>query len=342
MIDHFFIIFQALKRHHYLQANYMISKDFAQIAIHTVDFNDLKYSFGCPMDQTEEIIEYKDQRVYPPILVIEKPSGYQVIDGMNRVLHLASKGESTIEAFILKTQSPLDLLIEGILYAQTYKSLNIIEKASILHKLIHTFQVDKSDVINHYLPLLQVNPNSKLFKFLMKLNDLSHEMKNHILDNNIPLNLAYNLSQCTLNDQTILYQWIKKLKLGVNRLKFFLESLNFVCRRDQKSIETVLNSDIFAHYIDSEGKQSILEKNFIDDLYILRYPAYKEHLDKVQKLIRTFKLPPRWKIVTPKNMEGEGFHIHFQIKNREEYPLALEKLEAIHKNMGIEKLFTYL
>ncbi|GMT50236.1 MAG: hypothetical protein IEMM0008_1775 [bacterium] len=320
----------------------MISKDFIQIAIHTVDLNDLEYSFCYPIDQAGEVIEYKDQRSYPPILVIEKPSGYQVIDGMNRVLYLASTGESTIEAFILKIRPPLGLLRGGILYAQTYKSLNIIEKASILHKLIHPFQVDKSVVINHYLPLLHVNPSSKLFKWLMKLNDLSHEMKDHVLQDNIPLNLAYDLAQYTSSDQAILYQWIKKLKLGVNRLKFFLESLNFVCHRDQMSVEGILNSNIFAHYLNSKTKQSTLEKNFIDDLYTLRYPAYKEHLDKVQELIRTFKLPPRWKIIIPKNMEGEGFHIHFQIKNREEYPLALEKLEAIHKNMGIDQLFTYL
>ncbi len=320
----------------------MIRKDFAQIAVNAVDLDNLKYSFCYPLDQAEEIIEYKDQWVYPPILVAEQPTDYCVIDGMNRIRHLASKGETSIEGFIIKSQSPLDLLTEGILYAQTYKSLNLIEKASILHKLTHSFQVDESVVINHYLPLLLDNPSHRLFKLLMKLNDLSHEMKDHIIQDNISLNLAYDLSQYSIADQAALCIWIKKLKLGVNRLKFFVESLNFVCKRDQKSVEDILNSDIFVGYLSSEAKQSILEKNFINDLYTLRYPTYKEHLEQVQRVIRTFKLPPRWKIIPPKNMEGEGFHIDFHIRNQEEYPLALEKLEAIYKNLGIEKLFTYL
>ncbi|HEO64635.1 MAG TPA: hypothetical protein ENI73_02080 [Spirochaetes bacterium] len=324
------------------QAINMIRKDFAQIAIDAVDLGNLKYSFCYPLDQAKEVIEYKGQWAYPPILVTKQPSGYWVIDGMNRIRHLASRGETCIEGFIIKSQSPLDVLTEGILYARTYKSLNLIEKASILHKLIHSFQVDESVVINHYLPLLLDNPSHKRFKLLMKLNDLSHEMKNHIIRENTPLNLSYDLSQYSLGDQAILYSWIKKLKLGVNRLKFFIESLNFLCKRDQKSVENILNNDIFVAYLSSETKHNILEKNFINDLYTLRYPAYKEHLEQVQKVIRTFKLPPRWKINVAKNMEGEGFHIDFHIRNQEEYPLALEKLETIYKNQGIEQLFTYL
>jgi len=59
-------------------------------------------------------------------------------------------------------------------------------------------------------------------------------------------------------------------------------------------------------------------------------------------VIRGFKLAPRWKIVPPRNLEGEGFEINFKIRSIEDYKLALKKLESMFSNNGVEKLFNLL
>ncbi|MDH4129273.1 MAG: hypothetical protein OEV44_10990 [Spirochaetota bacterium] len=321
----------------------MSTKIFSEIQISNINLENTFYSFCYPNNLAYKFDKNGDELYYPPIILEKKSVNYNVVEGLDRVNYLKSLGEPKINAFIITNATPVELFRMGIFYTQTYKSLNLIEKSIIIDKLISLFKQDERTTANEYLPIIKEKPAVNLVKSLLELNKLSDTIKKYIVEQRFTLSFAKSFCNFTFEEQELIYKWIEKLKLGVNEVKYFLESLNFLSGRDSTCVKNILNGDLFTELL-SNNTESInsLKKKFQEVFLKLRFPDYKAHTDKIKNLIKSFKLEPNWKILPPKNLEGDGIDLIFHIKNEAEYAMVLNKLKVIYDNHSIENLFKLL
>ncbi len=327
----------------------MITKKFAIIDIKTIHLKDRLFESSFPDYAFEQITETEDEDHYPPVLLekIEKssenPYDYRIIEGFNRILYFQTRKKTLVEAFIYQGLSAISLFRKAIFHTLLFRDLNLIEKSIILNKLLTDFNIPENEIVQAYLPIIKEQPGRKLFNSILQLNHLTSDIKKYIVQERLTLSLAQKFCPFSIREQEIIQHFIRHLKLGVNKVKFLLETLVHISKRDNIAVIEVLDllKPISSIFSISESSPA-LQKQLTDELLRLRFPRYQQQLNEIQTVIKRFKLPPKWKIIPPKNLEGEGVEIHLYIKNKEEYCLALKKLESVLENKDIDELFNLL
>jgi hypothetical protein len=104
-----------------------------------------------------------------PVLLREKPEGYQIVSGFRRLSVLQELGVEEVESRIINA-SDVKLFSTALHENLTTRGLNTVETAIALHKLVHQFKVESHLVIRDYLPLFGLETNVKILStYLLSL-----------------------------------------------------------------------------------------------------------------------------------------------------------------------------
>ena len=319
-----------------------MTKKFVQIEPEKIE-EDSFYFISNTIEKDKQNEDKYAENIYPPIIIESNSDKYILIEGFERVTALKHRAIKEIDAFILPGSFSIENFIYSILYRKTFQQLNLIEKSVIVEKIINQFKIEGKKVVERYLPIIDEKPSRKILETLLLLNNLAQSTKQLIIRENLSLKIAREFLKYSIEEQETLFFWIDFLNLGVNKIKLVLESLNHLSKRDSKDISELLESNYFSELKDKEGISiNTLQDRFFGELLNMRFPQYQSQLSQVQEIIKRFKLPPRWKINPPKNLEGEGIEMNFYVRDVEEYQKVIEKLKSIDKSDDIGKLFDLL
>ena len=322
---------------------YQKNNKLMTIPLKEIDINNLEYFINYPADSRDPIYLFKGEFSYSPVLLTETDSGYTVVEGFNRINQLIQMPCSYVDAIILDDKDSLSLFTKGLLHRISFSSFNIIEQSSIITKLKKTYHLADRDIIENYLPILHENPSQHSLEALLSLDNLAGCIKNYVVENNIAAGLCLEFVQYSVREQEYLYSFIQKTKPGVNKLKIMLESLRHIIRRDNITITELLSDQPFTAVQQNEETSSkSLLITLIDLLSKIRYPEYHSHKSAVRAITDSFRLPPRWKISTPANYEGQGIELSFKIRDIRDYESAIKKLNDIYEDHSVKKLFEIL
>lgn len=265
-----------------------------------------------------------------PIMVREKSQGpgWQVINGFKRLSICGQLGLREVEAFSYRKSELGDL--QGFHMALqenlTTRGLKLMEKAMVLHKLIHQFGLSEDSVVRDYMPMLGLQPNLGILRKLSQLVHLPGEIGLYITEEEVSLGNAARFLEFSPEDQEEIGRLVPQMKLGENALKEFLTFLREICLRDGSKVRELVHREIGAIALDTNLSKAEKAQRMRRRLREMRFPRLTE-LEKVFREKRKgLGLGPGISLQPPPYFEGDTFRLEFGFKDVEQLKAILSEL----------------
>lgn len=299
-----------------------------------IDRSDELFSMNFETDLGRLRESVKQIGILEPIWLRRKGREFQIISGFRRfdVAHILGKGE--IRALIWK-ESKIDdrLAFRMSLHGNILgRGLNIVEKALVLEKLLSRFSVSREEVIQTYLPLLNLEPNENVLNSFLLMNTFSIDLKRYFLSHGLSLTNILLLAKFSREERASICSFLSPLRIGENVLREILTFLREISHRDGIGINDLLSSRKIEHVLSDSrlsGPQKIQAiRKFLREK---RYPRLSELEEMFRSCRKGMRLSPQVAITPPPFFEGDQFKIEIYFKSLEEYEGVLGELRNLSK-----------
>jgi ParB family transcriptional regulator, chromosome partitioning protein len=311
------------------------------ISLRQIDLSDQTFSVNFMPDVARLRSSVKAAGFIQPVLLREKPHGYQIVSGFRRISVARELGYDDIEARIFgeKEMEDLKLFLISLQENLTTRALNAIEKAIALEKLIDHFKIDPLVVTREFLPLFDLETNEKILNTFLSLARMEEEVKRYVLKEEVSRTNIRRLVALNVEDRKAVLVLLTSLKLGENSLREVLTLLEEITRRnrwaakkvvDLPEIETILtHPDLTPSQKTERVKKALMN---------LRYPRMSRLEEQFEKTKKELKLPSPLSLHHPPFFEGRGLRIGIQFTTLEEYRSALSFLSSLVEKQEFQEL----
>ena len=188
-----------------------------------------------------------------PLLVRERNEGrYQLVCGFKRAETLNHLSTSEVEAFVYPSDSLDDLQAMMLTVGHNLtRTLNLVEKAQTLKKLLD-FGVPEREVIDHYLPLIGLQPNVRILKQLTDLVSLERGLQEYLVQKSLSLSASTLFLHLDKESQEAILPLFEALGPGENRVKEIISFLREISLRDKVSIPALLSKEEIGEVLDDQ------------------------------------------------------------------------------------------
>jgi ParB family chromosome partitioning protein len=307
-------------------------KTIQKIPISHIDLTDETFSvnFVPDLDRLRSSIE--EIGLIQPVLLRKKQDGYQIVCGFRRISIIKEMGGSDILSMVLDEEEKEDLRLFLISLHENLatRSLNTIEKAIALDKLVRQFQIDSVTVIKKYLPLFDLEADEKILNTYLSLIQMEDETKIYVLKEEVSRTNIRRISSLSSKDRMALLSLISPLKLGENRLREILTFLEEVTKRDGLTIREILKRpEIQAVLSHQELTPPQRADRMKKALMGLRYPRMHNMEMKFEKKRKELNLPANASLQHQPFFEGKGLKMEFHFETVEGYRSIVSSLSKL-------------
>jgi hypothetical protein len=211
------------------------------------------------------------------------------------------------------------------------RPLNHIEKARTLEKLL-AFGVPEREVIDHYLPLLGLQPNVKILKQLTELLSLERGLQEYLVRKSLSLSTSTLFLHLDKASQEAILPLLEALGPGENRVNEIISNLREISLRDGTPIPSLLAKEEIGECIDDQETprpQRIEHVRRI--LKVMRFPRLTAMEDKFAVYKKSLSLPPQIAFHPPPFFEGEEFRMELRFKDFRRFRELVTRLRQITK-----------
>ncbi|NWF93982.1 MAG: ParB N-terminal domain-containing protein [Syntrophaceae bacterium] len=312
-----------------------------KIPLEQIDLSDETFSVNFMPDLKRLRSSIEEVGLIQPVLLRERPNGYQIVCGFRRVSIFRDLGRPEIEAGILKEKERDDLNLFSISLHEnlTSRGFNTVEKAIALAKLVQQFQVDPVVVTRTFLPLFSLEPHGKILGTYLSLAEMEDEVKRYVLKEEVSRFNIRILSSFGSEGRKALLPLLASLKLGENRLREMLTLLEEISLRDRIEVKDILHrpemETLLAEKELTPSQRAERVKKF---LLSLRYPRMREIEENFENRRKRLDLPSAVSIRHVPFFEGKGLRVEFQFEKMEEYRSILSSLSVLPERKEFQEM----
>jgi len=280
-----------------------------------------------------------------PIIVREKSRGacYQVISGFKRLTVCKQLGFEEIEAFSYRKLELSDL--EGFHMALhdnlSMRGLNLIEKAMVLHKLLHRFGLPKESIARDYMPMLGLQPNPKILVKIAQLVKVRAGIKRYIVEEEVSLGNATQFLEFAAEDQAEIGRLLSELKLGENTLKEVLTLLREISLRDGLKVRELVKGEIEGIASDTTNSRVHRTNRVRRRLQEMRYPRLMGLEKAFHEKRKGLGLSPGISLHPPPYFEGDTLRVEFRFGNVGEFKAIISKLTEASERKELGEMLEF-
>ncbi|MDI6786699.1 MAG: hypothetical protein QMD92_08340 [bacterium] len=275
--------------------------------------------------------------------ILKKGKEYTVICGRQRLLVLKDLGYVNIKAMICSPINDLQAFLLNIHDNIYHRDLNEIEKSIILYKLCHNFNIEKNQLINQYLPLLNFSKNKKILEDYLNIFNLDDKIKFMIIAKKISLKNSLKLLFLSKIDQEKVLNLITALSLNSNKQREIISLLEEISKRNKKSISSIILDFNLQKILNNPLLN--LEKKFEELRHLLttlRYPRWSKDERLFKTLRKKLKLNPAIRLDCEPFFEKNEIKVEFKFKNPKELKDLAENLLDISSKKELQEIFYHL
>ena len=317
-------------------------REIKKIPLEEIDFSDDEtFSVNYSPDLRRLRSSIEEIGLIEPVLLREKPGGYQMICGFRRVSILRELGGTEIESRVFgeKEVDPFNLFTLSLHENLTTRGFNAVEKAIALDKLVHHFQIDRSIVIKRFLPLLSLEANEKILNTFLLLARMEDELKRYVLQEEVSRSNIRLFSTFDPEDRRAIFSLVLSLKLSENRLREILTFIQEISRRDGFAVkEIVQRPEIETVLSEKELTPSQKTERIRRVLWGLRYPRMHRTEEEFEKKRKVLSLPPGILLHHSPFFEGEKLKVEFQFETVEEYRSIISSLSGLSEKKEFQEM----
>jgi len=315
----------------------MSNKKLDMIRMDRIDLSDRTYIFTFEPILSRMISSIQSIGILnPPILARKSDTpDYRIISGFKRVLSAIHLKHTEISAHVYDDLKGPNAEFFHIALHENLgtRILNPIEKSNIIKKLSDLFHIDQQEIISHYLPVLNLTPNLKVFHIYLALYDLEDNIKIAILEELISPETAFHLLNFTPDDRREMYELFMILKAGKNQQRELVRLLHDISVREKTSIEDIIHQkDLQTMILEPKFSPAFKLDRIKAFLKKKRYPIYSDAEEKFNRLSKDLHLPPEIIFSASPFFESDKYSIKIVFRNQQEFDERMEILNEIAKH----------
>jgi ParB family transcriptional regulator, chromosome partitioning protein len=318
-----------------------IRTDLQKTSLSRIHLTDDTFSTNFMPDLRALRSSMRELGLLEPVLLRERPEGYQILSGFRRLSVLHELGFGEVESRIIDAKAPDDVKLFAIALHEnlTTRGLNTVETALALHKLVHQFKIESHLVIRDYLPLFGLETNAKILSTYLSLAAMEEGVKKYVLQEEVSRSNIRKLASFAHEDRSELIPFLSSMKLGESRLREILTLLEEISRRDQIPMRKVLLKPEIQEAADhQELTPSQKTEKIKRILMTLRYPRMNQLEESFEKRKRQLHLPSGISLCHRPYFESKGIKIELQFMTLEEYRSLLRALSLLPEKEGFREL----
>lgn len=272
-------------------------------------------SFGSVLDPLICAIK-KCGLLFSPLVIRNDSGQIDVVIGFRRILALKSlKWDNALMIDLTgKNFSALDLLLLNFYDNLAVRSFNDVEKGMIINRLKP--HLPEKVLLGEYLPLLGVPARKSVCRVYESLEGLGDDIKLALADERLAFKTVKALLDLDPEPRSIVFQWIRDLKLNVNQQSLFIETtLDISMNEDKRLSELLGETPLLKIKEDKRLNTPQKARRLLDYLRSRRFPKLSDSEKAFEKRIKNLGLPENVKISHPPFFEGPEYRLEILFKN---------------------------
>ena len=273
--------------------------------------------------------------INPIIVVRSDQEDFHVVAGYRRMKALRSLQVESIPCIDLSDSglSNLQILLFNLYDNLSIRAFNSVEKGMIMSRLIK--YLPRREVINKYLPLLDISNRNDLDLFL-EIDRMDFRIRRSLAAGSLSLKTVRRLVSMDKICRERIFMWIDKLSLSFNYQSQFVEYIEDISHIEDKDISEVLDND-YARAIleDSRINNPQKARHLLEALKTRRYPALTSAEKQFHKKVARLRLPGKVHIGYPGSFEAPGYHLEILFKDGKE---LIETINVLSRLKGLGTL----
>ena len=272
----------------------------------------------------------------PLILKALDENKFQVVCGHRRT-HVAKElGLETIPAWLIPENSSEAELIRLNLM-ENNRTYSDIECGGIILKLVDC-RTPESSIIKEYMPMIGLERSKNLFDQYLSSAELDKDLQEVFHELNIPIRVYNTCFSWKPDCQKAIREILVKLRPGVNKVRFLLETIDEIAHRENITPKDVLSSEQISNFLESGETAGIIFDKTQQYLFQRRFPE----LDRLKRdviLARDkLKLRDQIKIKTSDSFENNQIRLEIKFSTLEEVINYSNNLAEVAKSEDMKKL----
>ena len=271
--------------------------------------------------------------------------GYQVISGFRRAYACRQIGVKVVNVNIYQVDPEHSLGAFSLALHEnvSHRTFNDVEKSLILTKLLHQFHSNRTEVIQTYMPLLGLAPNNDVLDIYLNIIDFEDQIKGYIAEHEVPMTVIELLINLSSEDRNAVFNLMSTLKLGVNKIREFLTSLEEIALRDSCSIYDVLKDsrigDILNHEKYTEPQKAEQIRRIIREK---RYPHLTTIENTYQQQLKQLHLPNGLQLKADRSFEDDSISATFHFSSLNQIKMMADELLKLSQKAELQNMLTLL
>ena len=271
-----------------------------------------------------------------PYIRRNKAGFLDIITGYRRIVALKALNWERVPCIDLTDSGMLDkdLLILNMYDNICTRRFNYVEKGMILNRLLMFFA--KEDIYQTYINILGISSRREA-DLLSKIQELDDNVKDIIAGELLSIKTIESLFELDYPFRNKILKWIINLKLNFNQQALFIEYINDISIREKKSIQELLDEEIFFSLMTKEGQNTPQKaKRFIDLLRARRMPVLTKNEKAFTRKVSNLNLPKNVRIKHTPFFEGADYLLEISFKDGGMLKDTIEALARIKELSNIK------
>ena len=308
----------------------MVEAEFCSIQLDKIDWNDTscQITYG-PFPpklllsiQTVGLIE-------PPLLQGKKNGLFRIVCGGRRLAACKKVGLDSVACRMLSSSIDHQRCLRLAIYDNvTQRTLNPVEKSLVLAKMAD--YLEEPQLINEFMPLLDLEPSITLFNRYLGLHDLEKVILDSLAVGRLNERIAFALAREKQEDRLAYLRLFEELPFSVSVQEELLETVEQIARKENLTPEQLLSSgEVSALRQTSTRPARQRAQQIRKHLQDRCSPRLTARRERFAREVRNLGLPVGVRLVPPPYFEGPKWILECTFERADELARRLRQVAQL-------------
>ena len=297
----------------------MVKTESCSIQLNKIDWNDTSCLITYGPLPHKLLLSIQTVGLIEPPLVQSKKSGlFRIVCGGRRLAVCKKMGlDSLICRVLPSSMEHQECLRLAIYHNVAQRTLNPVEKSLVLAKMADYLEVEQ--LIDEFMPLLDLEPSMKLFRRYLGLHELEEVILDSLATGRLNERIAFALASQEQGDRLAYILLFAELPFSVSVQEEIVETVEEVARKENLTPEQVLSSkEVRALRQTAKRPARQRAKEIRNHLQARRNPRLTARRERFAREARDLGLPSGVRLVPPPYFEGPKWILECSFERAEE------------------------
>jgi ParB family chromosome partitioning protein len=308
----------------------MVETESCSIQLNKIDWNDTSclITYG-PLPHKLLVSIQTVGLIEPPLLQGKKNGLFRIVCGGRRLAACKKIGLDSVSCRVLPSSFEHQRCLRLAIYDNVaQRTLNPVEKSLVLAKMAN--YLEEPQLIDEFMPLLDLEPSITLFNRYLGLHDLEEVILDSLAAGRLNERIAFALATQEQRDRLAYLLLFEELPFSVSVQEEIIETVEEIAQKENLTPEQILSSkEIRVLRQASKRPARQRAQEIRKHLQARRNPRLTARRERFAREARDLNLPSGVRLIPPAYFEGPKWILECTFERAEELASRLRRLAQL-------------